>query len=150
MIIFLDRDGVLNRFPGKGRYVTRWSPFSFLPGAKKAVRLLSDAGHELVVISNQGGVSRGLLTKKDLQGITDRMLGAVERSGGKIHKVFYCIHQTSDACNCSLYFISNGIHSVQVSTKQFYGDISPGTRNHVVNPVPEWLPYRNSNARNTC
>ncbi len=100
MIIFLDRDGVLNRFPGKGQYVTQWSQFSFLPGAKKAIRFLSDAGHELVVISNQGGVSRGLLTKKDLKLITDRMLEEIERSGGKIRKVFYCVHQTSDQCGC--------------------------------------------------
>lgn len=99
-LIFLDRDGVLNRFPGKGRYVTRWSQFSFLPGAKKAIRLLNKAGHELVVISNQGGVSHGLLTKKDLKRITDRMLDEIERSGGKIRKVFYCVHQTSDECDC--------------------------------------------------
>ena len=100
MIIFLDRDGVLNRFPGKGRYVTRLSHFKFLPGAKKAVRLLSEAGHELVVISNQGCVSRGLLTNKNLKRMTDRMLSDIERFGGKIDQVFYCVHQTSDGCGC--------------------------------------------------
>lgn len=99
-LIFLDRDGVINRFPGKGRYVTSIAQFYFLPGAKKAVRLLSDAGHELVVISNQGCVSRGYLTEKKLKLITDRMLASVERAGGRIRKVFYCIHQTADACGC--------------------------------------------------
>lgn len=99
-LIFLDRDGVINRFPGKGLYVTRWSQFSFLPGAKEAVRLLSDAGHELVVISNQGCVSRGYITEKDLWLMTKRMIVSLERSGGRIRKVYYCVHQTSDACGC--------------------------------------------------
>ena len=99
-LIFLDRDGVINRFPGKDRYVTSFSHFSFLPGVKLAVRLLSEAGHELVVISNQGGVSRGTITEKKLWLMTRRMLASLERAGGNIRKVFYCTHQTSDACGC--------------------------------------------------
>ena len=99
-LIFLDRDGVINRFPGKGLYVTRQSDFVFLSGARQAIRLLSRAGHELAVISNQGCVSRGTLTKKELRAITRRMLSAVEKSGGKIHRVHYCLHQTKDRCGC--------------------------------------------------
>ncbi len=99
-LIFLDRDGVLNRFPGKGVYVTRLSDFTFLPGAKKAVKLLTHAGHELIVISNQGCVSRGTLTPEGLTAITDYMLDKIQKSGGKIHRVYYCMHQTSDKCGC--------------------------------------------------
>ena len=99
-LVFLDRDGVINRFPGKGLYVTRKSDFVFLPGARRAIALLTRAGHEIAVISNQGGVCRGLLTKKELQSMTKRMLAAVEESGGKIQRVHYCLHQSADKCGC--------------------------------------------------
>lgn len=99
-VVFLDRDGVINRFPGKGLYVTRWEDFHFLPRAIEAVRLLNRAGLEPMVVSNQGCVSRGLITMAGLEELTARMLKEVEAGGGKISGVFYCVHQTSDRCDC--------------------------------------------------
>ena len=99
-IIFLDRDGVINRFPGIGKYVTRPQDLKVLPQALKGMRLLSQAGYRLVVVSNQGCVSRGLLSRKDLDLMTRQMLRKVRAAGGKIHKVYYCLHQTSDHCDC--------------------------------------------------
>lgn len=99
-IVFLDRDGVINQFPGHGEYVTCWENFRFLPSAKEAIALLTSEGFELNVVSNQGGVSRGLMTLEDLHEMTGKMLKEVELSGGKIRGVYYCIHQTSDQCQC--------------------------------------------------
>ena len=72
-IIFLDRDGVINRFPGMGNYVTRQSEFHFIPGSLEAVSLLTQAGFEVNVVSNQGCVSRGLLSVAKLGRITKKM-----------------------------------------------------------------------------
>lgn len=99
-VAFLDRDGVINAFPGFGAYVTRWEDFNFLPGAIEAIGLLTQAGYEIHVISNQGCVSRGLLSWAQLQEMTARMLDRVSASGGRIWGVHYCPHQTSDACAC--------------------------------------------------
>ena len=99
-IIFLDRDGVINEFPGKSAYVTRWEDFHFLPNAINAIKLLKEAGYEIHVVSNQGCVSRGLMTLAELQGLTNNMLKSIERNGGAIDGVFYCIHQIEDHCEC--------------------------------------------------
>ena len=99
-IIFLYRDGVINEFPGNDAYVTRWEDFHFLPNATKAIRRLKEAGFEIHVISNQGCVSRGLMTLAALQEMTNRMLKDIEKDGGKVDGVFYCIHQTDDHCEC--------------------------------------------------
>ena len=102
-IIFLDRDGVINRDPGgwtKHSYVTKWKDFQFLPGAKKAIRRLGDNGYDVIVISNQAGISKGYYSKERLNKITSRMIKEIKKSGGKIRKVFYCIHQDSDKCDC--------------------------------------------------
>lgn len=99
-VIFLDRDGVINRDPGFGGYVTSWEMFEFLPGALKALKKLNQAGFEVIVISNQAGVSKGLYTQQELERLTKNMLQEIERAGGKIRAVHYCRHQDSDNCNC--------------------------------------------------
>jgi D-glycero-D-manno-heptose 1,7-bisphosphate phosphatase len=99
-IIFLDRDGVINRFPGMGFYVTRQREFRFLPGVKNALKTLSLAGFEINIISNQGCVSRGLISVRGLKDLTDRMVAKIVKAGGRIKGVFYCVHQQSDRCDC--------------------------------------------------
>jgi len=99
-IIFLDRDGVINQFPGMGSYVTQWKDLHFIPKATRAIKLLSEAGYEINVISNQGCVARKQITFQDLDRLTARMLKMVEKDGGKIDGVFYCVHQASDHCGC--------------------------------------------------
>ena len=99
-IIFLDRDGVINRDPGFGGYVTSWKEFGFLAGALEAIKKLNQAGFEVIVISNQAGVAKGLYTLKDLDKITQNMLREVEKAGGRIYSVHYCPHKDEDNCDC--------------------------------------------------
>jgi D-glycero-D-manno-heptose 1,7-bisphosphate phosphatase len=101
--IFIDRDGVINKDPGgwtKHSYVTRWEDFVFLPGSKEAIKRLNDAGLDIVVISNQAGIAKGHYSETELSGINKNMLSEINRASGKIKKVYYCIHQTSDDCDC--------------------------------------------------
>ena len=98
--VFLDRDGVINKYPGDRLYVTSLKKFSFLPHAKKAIALLSEAGFEIFVASNQAGVGKGTYTQKTLERITAKMLGDIEQAGGKITKVYYCTHRKEAGCNC--------------------------------------------------
>ncbi|MBI4313200.1 MAG: HAD family hydrolase [Candidatus Omnitrophica bacterium] len=97
--IFLDRDGVINRSPGEG-YVRSVKEFFFLPGALPALKRLAGTDFLLIVVSNQGGVSKKLYSRKDLQEITRYMTSAIRRAGGKLHQVFYCTHQLSEGCGC--------------------------------------------------
>ena len=102
-IIFLDRDGVINKDPGgwtEHSYVTRWEYFKFLPNSIKALKELSDAGYDIVLISNQGGISKGHYSEDKLWEINKKMIEELEKKGAKIKKVYYCIHQDSDNCDC--------------------------------------------------
>lgn len=98
--IFLDRDGVVNKDPGFGGYVTSWDKFEFLPGALEALKKLNQAGFEVIVISNQAGVAKGLYTIQDLDEITKNMLKEVAKSGARIRAVHYCLHKDEDNCSC--------------------------------------------------
>jgi histidinol-phosphate phosphatase family protein len=102
-VIFLDRDGVINKDPesiNKYSYVTRWSEFKFLPGAKRAIKKLTDAGYVIYIISNQAGIAKGYFTLKALAGITRNMLREIKSAGGRIAGVFYCPHRNEDNCSC--------------------------------------------------
>ena len=71
-----------------------------IPRAAEAVALLTQAGYELHIISNQGCVSHGLLTSARLNKMTKRMLHEIRKAGGRIKRVHYCPHKSVDGCRC--------------------------------------------------
>jgi histidinol-phosphate phosphatase family protein len=87
--LFLDRDGVINE-DVVGDYVKRWEDFNFKEGTLKALKILSPLFNRVVIVSNQRGVSKGLMTEAELQRITENMCTTIAKSGGKIDKVYYC------------------------------------------------------------
>lgn len=99
-IIFLDRDGVINKYPGDRLYVTSLKKFKFLPRAKKAIALLSKNGYWIFVASNQAGVGKGTYSQKTLVAITAKMLRSIKQAGGRITRVYYCTHQKNAGCSC--------------------------------------------------
>jgi histidinol-phosphate phosphatase family protein len=99
-IIFLDRDGVINRYPGDRDYVKSWEEFHFLPQAKSALKRLYDNGFKIFIISNQAGVSKGIYSQENLDLITKNMLRELEGSGVVIAGVNYCTHRNEDNCSC--------------------------------------------------
>ena len=99
-VIFLDRDGVINRDPGFGGYITCWDEFEFLPGSLEALTKLKKAGFTVMVLSNQAGVTKGLYTREDVDELTKNMLHEIKKAGGGVHSVNYCFHQDEDNCDC--------------------------------------------------
>jgi D-glycero-D-manno-heptose 1,7-bisphosphate phosphatase len=99
-IVFLDRDGVINEFPGNGNYVTKIKDFHFIPGSLEAIRLLTEKGYKIFVISNQAGVGKGVYSLDKLNRINAHMLKNVQGAGGKIRKSFYCTHRSDAGCDC--------------------------------------------------
>jgi len=99
-IVFLDRDGVINEFPGDGNYVTRVKDFHFIPGALEALKRLTDNGYTIFVVSNQAGVGKGVYSQDKLKRITRKMMDGVKKAGARIQKVYYCTHRSDAGCDC--------------------------------------------------
>jgi len=97
-IIFVDRDGVINR--DRLDYVKSWSEFVFLPRSLDALKLLTLRGYSVIVITNQSVINRKLVTEAELEKIHDNMKAAVAARGGNIEAVYYCPHIPEDGCNC--------------------------------------------------
>lgn len=96
--VFLDRDGVINQ-KLKNDYVKRWEEFSFLPGAIEAIKAINEKGYFVIVVTNQRGIARGLMTEDDLKELHRKMLQELERHGAHIDDIFYCPHE-KNSCDC--------------------------------------------------
>jgi histidinol-phosphate phosphatase family protein len=99
-LVFLDRDGVINKYPGDREYVTSWKNFKFLPYVKDALKNLTQAGYKIFIASNQAGVTKGIYSKRALAGITAKMLKDLRKQKINIDGVYYCIHRNEDNCSC--------------------------------------------------
>lgn len=97
--LFLDRDGVLNRRI-VGDYVRDWSQFDWLPGALGAVGILSRWAPHVVVVTNQQGVGKGLMTDHDVAVIHQRMQGDVAGVARAFDAFQVCPHLATVGCEC--------------------------------------------------
>jgi len=96
--VFVDRDGVINRKAPEGAYITSWDAFEFLLNALAGLRLFARSGLLIVVVTNQRGIALGHMSEAVLQQIHDRMLGEVNRAGGRIDAIYHCPHGIG--CRC--------------------------------------------------
>ncbi|MGB1363219.1 MAG: D-glycero-alpha-D-manno-heptose-1,7-bisphosphate 7-phosphatase [Flavobacteriales bacterium] len=91
--LFLDRDGVINHDPGD--YTKNLSEFTILPTVMEALTLAKNAGFEVVLITNQGGLAKGLYTHEDVADIHAHLKRVCEENGTPILDIFYSPHHPS-------------------------------------------------------
>lgn len=94
--LFLDRDGVINQHRPND-YVKSPDEFVFTDGTLEALRLLSPLFDHIVIVTNQRGVGKGIMSREALDEIHVMMLEEIIRQGGRIDKIYVCT-ATSDSC----------------------------------------------------
>ena len=97
--VFLDRDGTINVKAPEGAYITRPDELALLPGAADAVRRLNDAGIEVVVVTNQRGIARGIMSEADYDAVTEALAGQLATHGASWRAVLHCPHDHG-CCDC--------------------------------------------------
>lgn len=97
--VFLDRDGVINRNPPEGGFVTSWKQFVLLPGVVEAIAVLRQSGRKVMVVTNQRGVALGLFSEPELRQLHDRLQTYLGSQGTALDAVYCCIHDEGQ-CAC--------------------------------------------------
>ncbi len=118
--VFLDRDGTLNYDSG---YLKSASELKLLPGVGPALARLKAAGARLVVVTNQSGVGRGILTLKDLEAIHARLEGLLERDDAALDAIYFCPHHPDDGCRCrkpARGMVDRAVSELQVDLRRSY------------------------------
>jgi D-glycero-D-manno-heptose 1,7-bisphosphate phosphatase len=97
---FLDRDGTLNVRPNPHEYVRSTDEFRWLPGASEGAARLASAGFTLIVVSNQRGIARGLVTELVLHEIEQVIQSDLADRGCRVACFRYCPHDLAEGCEC--------------------------------------------------
>lgn len=78
-IIGLDRDGVIN--VDKGHYLTSPEEWEPIPGSLEAIRMMRLKGYKVVILTNQGGIIKGLQTHDQVDAIHQHMMQVFGEAG---------------------------------------------------------------------
>lgn len=124
-VVFLDRDGVINR--DSDAYVKCVAEFEFLPGSLEAIGRLTEAGRQIIVITNQSVIGRGMASLLDLSEIHRHMMDTVVKHGGCIRDIFFCPHLPDAGCDCrkpasGLIRRAAEAHHIDLATAVMVGD----------------------------
>jgi D-glycero-D-manno-heptose 1,7-bisphosphate phosphatase len=96
-VVILDRDGTVVIDRG---YLSDPAGLEFLPTVPEALRLLSSSGFRLVMMTNQSGVGRGLISLEQIAALNARMLEMVKGVGGTLTRIYFCPHVPDAHCSC--------------------------------------------------
>jgi D-glycero-D-manno-heptose 1,7-bisphosphate phosphatase len=98
--IFLDRDGTINNNRDR-YYIWLREDLRLNPGVIEALLELQSMGYLLIVITNQGGISKGEYSFGDVEALHEHLRSLLERSGVHLDEIYYCPHHESEeACLC--------------------------------------------------
>jgi len=95
--VFLDRDGVINELIYHKEMEIIDSPFTvgqyrLLPGVSEAIRKLREMEFKVILVSNQPGIAKGILSIETFNNIKNRMKEELAKEGGLLDGEYYCLH----------------------------------------------------------
>ncbi|MCK5313330.1 MAG: D-glycero-beta-D-manno-heptose 1,7-bisphosphate 7-phosphatase [Desulfobacteraceae bacterium] len=123
--VFLDRDGVIN--VDSPDYIKAESEFFFLDKSPEAISLLTEAGFNVIIITNQSAIARKFTTEKELEKIFNKMKTGIADAGGIVKDIFYCPHMPDAGCDCrkpepGLIFQAREKYSIDLQHSCMVGD----------------------------
>ena len=123
--VFIDRDGTMAK---DVHYCRRPEDFKLFPRTAKAIKLMSDYGFKVIVVTNQSGIARGYFTAETLSRIHDNMKQGLAREDAFVDAIYYCPHHPDDNCDCrkpkpGLVLQATGDHDIVLSRSFVVGDL---------------------------
>jgi len=96
-VIFLDRDETINVDSG---YINSPKNIKLKKNTIEGLSLLKDFGYKFIVVSNQSGIGRKIISKKQLKKVNSKIFSLLNKGHIKIKDTFICPHLPEDNCNC--------------------------------------------------
>lgn len=125
--VFLDRDGVINIKLPENRYVKDVEEFEFVPGAIEALAILKNMGYLLILITNQRGIARGMMTPGDLDQVHNHMRQELRKRNITLDAIYHCPHENYENCLCrkpqpGMIFAAMENFNIDVDSSYMVGD----------------------------
>lgn len=124
--VFLDRDGVIN---DNAKHVNKPADFILYPGVCDSISKLNEAGYNVFVVTNQGGVGSGFMTEPMLKTIHSKMEQDLAQCGAVLTEIAACTHHPKSGCDCrkplpGMVTRLVAKHNIDVSSSWLVGDMS--------------------------
>lgn len=108
--LFLDRDGVINeRIPGQ--YISDTADFIFTEGCLSAITSFSKIFSKIVVVTNQQGIGKEIMTEEQLLEVHRYMISEIKFNGGRIDAVYFCPKLAKESSDCRKPNIGMGLQA---------------------------------------
>ncbi len=122
--VFLDRDGVICY---DVHYMSSPDQFRLMPGVGEGIRKLNEAGFLVIVVTNQSGLRRGLITEENLKKIHERMIRELSSYGARIDDIYVCPCLPEEDCDCrkpkpGMILEAAKKHNIELSSSYMIGD----------------------------
>jgi len=126
-ILLIDRDGTISRRPLRGEYVKRWLEFHWIEETVESMRKLAAAGFSFIVLSNQAGIARGMVSAEVVRSINRQMVEELKADGVEVLDVYVCPHHWDDGCECrkpapGMFFRASREHLLRMDRTVYVGD----------------------------
>ena len=126
-ILLIDRDGTLNVRPPRAQYIARWEDFRWAQGALAGLEALSEAGFSFILLSNQAGIARGMVSRGQVDAVNARLADELARRGVDLLEAYVCPHHWDDGCHCrkpapGLFFEASREHLLRLDRTFYVGD----------------------------
>ncbi|MCX5712320.1 MAG: HAD-IIIA family hydrolase [Candidatus Omnitrophica bacterium] len=126
-ILLIDRDGVINQKAPRGEYIDSWDKFVFIRENIDGMKKLFNLGFNFIIISNQAGIGRGVVSAEAVRQIHEKMRAALRDRDVKILDIYVCPHHWEDKCSCrkpepGLFFQASREHLFRLDKTFFIGD----------------------------
>ena len=123
-VIFLDRDGVINKEVG---YLHKIEDFEFIGGVFDACLYFQSIGYQIIIVTNQSGIERGYYSENDFHTVNNWMLEQFKDRGVDILDVFFCPHGPESNCDCrkpkpGMFNQANDKHDINMKNSWMIGD----------------------------
>ena len=123
-VVFIDRDGVINKEVG---YLHKIRDFEFIDGVFDACLHFQKLGYSLIIITNQSGIARGYYSEDDFHLVNNWMIDQFENQGVSILDVFFCPHGPESTCDCrkpkpGMFNQANDKYNIDVGNSWMIGD----------------------------
>jgi histidinol-phosphate phosphatase family protein len=126
-VLLIDRDGTINARPPKAEYVTGWDRFVWEPSTVDGMQQLAAKGFTFIVLSNQAGIARGMLSPGQVEAVNQRVTEELRALGVEILAWYVCPHHWDDGCTCrkpapGMFYQASLEHGVRLNRTIYVGD----------------------------
>ena len=99
-ILLIDRDGTINARPPKGEYLLDDNHIDYIQSTIDAMEKLAQNGFKFLMISNQAGIGRGLISHEEVEKINLKIKQDLKQRGIDLMGWYICAHGWNDGCEC--------------------------------------------------